>query len=127
MKSALLHGLTAAFFASIGALVYNTVYTELMMVDYSAVINIGSILGACVFSCVLASVGYFLLSKVIKKGTNVLFNIILLMATFASFIMSFYAELPLDVQDTEFFYGLSVPLHTFPALFWLATKPLYYK
>ncbi len=127
MKKALLHGLTAGIFATIAAIVFNSIYSEFMYVDYTAVVNTGSITGACMFSCVLASVVYFLLSKFMKKGADILFNILLLLATFASFAGAFSINLPLDVEAPEFFLGLAIPLHLFPALFWLATKPLYYK
>lgn len=127
MRTAFFHGFVAAFFASIAALVYNYVHSSLMLVDFSSVINTGSIIGACLFGCILASTGYFLLSKVLKKHTSAVFNILLLLATFASFISSFYVNLPMDVDSPEMFYGLSIPLHTFPALFWMATKPLFYK
>lgn len=127
MKKALSHGLVAAIFTIIAALVYNSIYSEFMMVDYTTLINTGSIAGASVFACVLASLMFFLISKLLKKGASVLFNILLLLATFASFVGAFSAELPLDVEAPEFFLGLAVPLHLMPALFWLATKPLFYK
>ena len=127
MKKALLHGLTAGFFATIAALVFNAIYSKFMFVDYSAVINTGSITGVCVFSCVLASIVYFLVTKVMKRGADILFNILLLLGSFAAFVGAFSYTLPLDVEAPEFFLGLAIPLHLFPALFWLGTKPLYYK
>ncbi len=125
MKQKLLHGIMAGTLAGIAGHVYNTVYSEALLVDFSVIINLGSIFGSTLFACVLASVGYHLLGKWLPKGVDPIFNIIFLAITFLSFVGTFSAELPLDIEDPELFIGLSIPMHLLPVLFWLATKPLF--
>ena len=125
MKKHLLHGITASAFAALAGNIYNYLYNEAMFTDFSAVINSGSIIGAVTFGCMLASLGYYVMSRIIKKGLDVVFNIMFILLSFASFISSFAVELPLDIDAPELFIGLSIPLHLFPIVFWLATKPLF--
>jgi hypothetical protein len=125
MKKVLLHGLTAGIFAAIASIVYNYAYTKAMWVDFSSIINTFSIIGSTLFGTMLAALGYHFFSKLVKKGTDVWFNIIFLVLSFASFAGSFATELPLEIESPELFPGLSVPMHLFPVLFWLATKPLF--
>ena len=125
MKKTFFHGITAGILASIAAIIFNYAYTTAMFVDFSSIINVASLIGGCMFGTVAASVGYYFFSKWVKVRTDVWFNIILLLLTFASFVNSFSFQLPLDIESPEMFAGLSVPLHMFPALFWLATKPLF--
>lgn len=125
MKQGLLHGILAGILAGITGYVYNMVYLEALLVDFSPIINTGSIFGSTLFGCVLASVGYFFFGKWIKKRLDPIFNAVFLALTFMSFAGTFGAELPLNIEDPELFIGLSIPLHLFPVLFWLATKPLF--
>ncbi len=128
MKQIFFHGLNSGLLAGLAAIVYNSAYTEAMLVDFSTVINPTSVMGACLFGCTLASLGYWALGKMIKKplARDLIFNALFLVLSFGSFASSFAFELPLEVEYPELFPGLSVPLHLFPALFWLATKPLFY-
>lgn len=125
MKSHFLHGLVAGVLAGLAAYVYNTIYREALLVDFSAVLNTPAILGSSIFGSVLASLGYYFFSKWVRRGTDAWFNAIFLMLTFATFVGSFAANLPEDVESPELFPGLSVPMHLFPMLFWLAVKPLF--
>lgn len=125
MKTPFLHGLIAGVLAGLAACVYNTAYREALLVDFSTVMNSPAILGASIFGCVLASLGYYFFSKWVLSGTDVWFNAIFLVLTFASFVGSFAANLPEDVESPELFPGLSIPMHLFPMLFWLAVKPLF--
>ena len=114
--------------AGLAAIVFDSAYAAALLVDFSMVINVPAMLGACLFGCTLAALGYWLLGKVVANGRikDIIFNAVFLLLTFASLVSSFAYELPLDVESPELFPGLSVPLHFFPALFWLATKPLFY-
>lgn len=125
MKRTFFHGIVAALFAAPASLIYNKVYSTALMVDFSPVINNVSIIAASTFGCLVASVGYYFFSKWVKNKTDVWFNIIFLLLTFATLVASFSITLPLTVQNPELFAGLSVPMHIFPCLFWLATKPLF--
>ena len=125
MKTHFLHGLVAGVLAGLAAYVYNTAYREALLVDFSTVMNTSAILGASIFGCVLASLGYHFFSKWVRRGTDAWFNTIFLALSFATFGGSFAASLPENVESPELFPGLSVPMHLFPILFWLAVKPLF--
>jgi len=127
MKKVFYHGITSGILAALAASIYYKFYTEAMMLDYSKVANFASISGSSIFGCLLASLGYFWFSKLIKWNTDVLFNALFILLSFASFIGPFSAELPLDIFAPELFVGLSIPMHLFPVLFWIASKPAFYK
>ena len=126
MKTVFLHGIVAGILAGVACLAYNSAYASAMWTDFSAIIHPGSMFGGSLFGTVLASLGYFFLSKWVKKYTDAIFNVLLLVFTFASFVSPFAFQLPLDIESPELFPGLTIPMHVFPALFWLATKPLFY-
>ena len=126
MKKVLSHGITAGLLAAIAAIVYNIIYCQAMEVNFSSVVNPFSIAGASIFSCLLASVGYFLFAKWVSRGTDVWFNIIFLIISFATFFSVFDFTLPMTVQSSELFPGLTIPMHLMPVLFWIAAKPLFY-
>lgn len=125
MKTYFLHGLVAGILAGLAAIVYNMAYSEALLVDFSAVMNTPAILGSSIFGGVLASLGYYFFSKWVRRGTDTWFNAIFLVLSLATFVSSFAANLPEGVESPELFPGLSVPMHLFPMLFWLAVKPLF--
>ena len=125
MKTEFFHVITAGILAGLAAFVYNNVYSEALVVDFSKVANIGGIIGSSIFGCVLASLGYYFFGKIVKSNTDVWFNALFLILTFASCISPFSATLPTDMASPELFPGLTIPMHFFPILFWLATKPLF--
>ena len=127
MKRNFYHGLVAGTLAALAGMVYNYAFTSAMLVDFSTVINPISISGACIFGAMLISVGYYFFSNWVTRSTDVWFNILLLVLTFATFASPFAYELPYELEFPELFPGLTIPMHLFPALFWLATKPLFYK
>jgi predicted membrane channel-forming protein YqfA (hemolysin III family) len=127
MKNTFLHGTVAGISAGLAAFVYNYAYSVALLVDFSKVINPVAIFGSSIFGCVLASGGYHFFSKWVRSNTDVWFNTIFLGLTFASFVSPFAANLPTDIETPELFAGLTVPMHIFPVLFWLATKPLFNK
>ncbi len=127
MKQVLFHGLTAGLLAGAASAVYNGAYSAALLTDFARVVNIVGMFGACIFGCIAASLGYHFLRKLKLKYTEVLFNIVFLVITFASFYPSFAMDLPVDIESPELFVGLVIPMHLFPVLFWLAAKPLFYK
>ncbi len=127
MKQTLYHGAVSGLLAGLAASIYNEAYSQALIADFSSVFTWTNVFAVCVFSCVLASLGYFFFVKWVKKGSDSLFNAIFLIITFATFICPFSSELPMEVESPELFPGLSLPMHLFPILFWLATKPLFKK
>jgi len=125
MKTIFLHGLFSAFLAGLAALIYNTVYSRAFESDFSAIINPFGIFASSIFGCMIASVGYYFFARRIKTHTDVWFNAIFLLLTFATLISVFSLTLPFTIKTPELFIGLSVPMHFFPILFWLSTKPLF--
>jgi hypothetical protein len=127
MKKVFFHGILAGLLATSCAMMYNQIYSEALLVDFSKIINAISIAGATFFACLLASLAYYFFSQKIKRNADLWFNIIFLLITFASFLSPFSISLPFEIESPELFIGLSIPLHLFPVLFWLATKPLFWK
>jgi len=53
--------------------------------------------------------------------------IFFLILSFASFYSPFAVMLPMNVQSSELFPGLTIPMHLMPVLFWIAMKPFFYR
>jgi hypothetical protein len=121
-----LHGITSGALAGLASLVYHEAYSKALLVDFSKVVMTSGIISSCIFGCVLASVGYHFFSKCLKGRTDVWFNVLFLVLSFVSFAGPFSANLPMDIESPELFAGLTIPMHLFPVLFWLATKPLFF-
>lgn len=125
MKQTLFHGVVSGSLAGLAASIYSEAYSQALLVDFSSVFTWINLVAVCVFCCVLASLGYFFFARWVKIGTDSWFNAIFLMLTFASFLIPFSSELPMDIESPELFPGLTLPIHLFPVLFWMATKPLF--
>ncbi len=125
MKKVFIHGTVAGVTSATVAIIYNISYSNALFVDFSKVVNPVSITSANIFGCLLASLGYYFFAKKVTRHTDVWFNIIFLLLSFASFASPFATHLPLDIQSPELFPGLAIPMHIFPVLLWIATKPLF--
>jgi hypothetical protein len=132
-KNHLLHGLSAGILSGVACLVFMKVYKEIAFVDFSLVISIFNIFGACIFGCVLASIGYFSAKKLIPKYGEIVFNLLFTILSFASIIgpimFTFPPELDIEGIDeiTSYFQPFAMTLHFFPALIWYTVKPLFVK
>lgn len=129
MKKVFLHGLVAGLIAALACIVFDRLYCFLYLADFSPVINIMSMTSACLVGTMLASLGYYFFAKFVKnRYTDVIFNIIFTMLTFASLYPAMYAKLPetIDPMLLEFFFGLVAPMHLMPQLFWVSTKAIFY-
>jgi hypothetical protein len=125
MKNVFLHGLIAGILSGIACIAYNSIYTKALMVDYSKVFQTPALIGSSLIGCILASLGFYFLTRFLNKPGQIIFNILFLVLSFASIAGPFAAQLPLDVESPELFAGLTVPMHFFPALLWFATLPLF--
>lgn len=67
MKKFLIHGITAGILTAAAGIVYQKVYENALFLDFSLVINPGSIAGASIFGCILMAIGYGLLERFKKK------------------------------------------------------------
>jgi hypothetical protein len=127
MKQTLYHGAISGVLAGLAASIFNEAYSQALIVDFTSVFTWINLLAVCIFSCVLASLGYFFFTKWVTKGTDSWFNAIFLIISFLTFLLPFSSELPMEIEYPELFPGLALPMHLFPILFWLATKPLFIK
>lgn len=117
----------SGLFAGMTCVTYAQVYQSAMETDFSKVINIQGMLGACLFGTVLAGIGYWLLDRWLKAKGEILFNFLFSGLSFFSILGAFAVTLPLDIESPELFAGLAVPMHFFPALAWFTMKPLFIK
>lgn len=127
MKTHLMHGLVAGLLAGLAGAIYQSIYENAMFLDFSAVINTASIIGVCVFGCVLMGVGYWLLVKFNKPKLKVWLNVVIVVLSFASILSPLGMTLPLDVESPEMFPGLAIPMHFFPALVFFGLDPAFAK
>ncbi|MCZ4408227.1 hypothetical protein O3Q51_05375 [Cryomorphaceae bacterium 1068] len=127
MKVQLFHGLAAGLLSGIAGVVYQSVYENAMYLDFSKVINVGSIIGASVFGCLLMAIGYWLLGKFKKPNLKVWLNALIVVLSFASILSPLAMTLPLDVEFPELFPGLAIPMHFFPALVFFGLDPVFSK
>ncbi|WP_162902880.1 hypothetical protein [Taibaiella koreensis] len=126
LRKILLHGFGAGILAAIAALVYQQIYFKSLGADFSTVISAAGIVATSVGATLLASFAYgFLFQKSLKDKAPVVFNLLLLLLSFVSIAGPFAVKLPLELEAPELFPGLTVPMHFFPALAWLALSPLF--
>jgi hypothetical protein len=127
LKKCFFLGLVSGISAGLSSVVYASVYSNTMGVDFSKIVKPTGLVGASDFGALLAAAGYFLASKLLKAKTDAVFNIVFLLLTFASCIGPFAANLPLTVNSPELFPGLVIPMHFFPFMFWVVLKPFFFK
>ncbi|MCE2742884.1 MAG: hypothetical protein LW701_04860 [Fluviicola sp.] len=128
-KKSLFVGVTAGILSGVASIIFTGVYKEITFVDFSPVVNAGSLIGACMFGCVLASIGFWGLIKVTPKYGEIIFNFLFTILTFASILGPIGYKFPLDFNEeiTMYFPFLAITLHFFPALIWFAVKPIFIK
>jgi L-cystine uptake protein TcyP (sodium:dicarboxylate symporter family) len=125
MKKIFLQGIVSGVLAAIAGVLYMNIYQGALATDFSKIVNIGSVVGASIFGCVLMSVGYFLLKKFNKVSWKGALNIVIAVLSFASIISPMAMSLPLDIENPELFPGLIVPMHFFPALAFFCIEPFF--
>ena len=126
-KRLLLLGLISGVLAGIAALIYQKVYSSSVGADFSNIAKPVGIMISNVVGCIIAAVGYWILNKWLKEKTEIVFNFIFVILSFASIIPAIGAKLPLDVNSPELFPGLVIPMHFFPALAFFTIEPLFIK
>ena len=120
-------GLIAGLLASLAGVIYFNIYQGLLLTEFDAVINVGSIIGASIFGCMLIAVGQLIIARWNKPNLVGIFNLLVLVLSFASIIGAIGMTLPLDIDFPELFPGLVVPMHFFPALAYFAIAPFFKK
>ncbi len=126
LKRLLLLGVVSGILAGIASLIYQKVYSTSLGVDFSKIAKPVGIVISCVVGCLIAALGYWLLNKWLKNKTEIVFNFLFVILSFATIVGAFAAKLPLDTTSPELFPGLVIPMHFFPALAWLTLRPLFF-
>lgn len=126
-KRIFFHGLTAALFTAIAAIIYTRIYFFATEADFSKVLNTVSIIGFSIILCLLAAFLYWGMIAWLKKRGELIFNFLFSIISFACVMIPISLTLPLDFKFPELFPGLAVPMVFFPAISWYTVKPLFTK
>lgn len=119
------HGALSGIMAAVAAIIYSRIHYFATQTDFSAIINLGTIISLNLIVCLIFSVGYYFFLKIFKSRGIVYFHILLSILSFAAVIVPISISLPLSVKNPELFPGLAVPIVFFPALAWFTFKPLF--
>ncbi|PSL45388.1 hypothetical protein CLV51_10490 [Chitinophaga niastensis] len=125
LKKLLLLGVISGALAGIASLIYQKVYASSLGAGFTNIAKPVGIMLSSVIGCLIAALGYWLLSKVLKGKTEIVFNLLFAILSFVSILGPFAAKLPLDIETPELFPGLTIPMHFFPALAWFTLRPLF--
>ena len=125
MKKIFLHGFVAGILAALASIIYYNLYQTTLVTHFEAIVNVGAIIGASMFGCMLIAGGYALLLWQKKPNLTIWLNILVSVLSFASIISPISMSLPLDIATPELFPGLVVPMHFFPALAFFTLSPLF--
>ncbi|HEX5170696.1 MAG TPA: hypothetical protein VFW11_16095 [Cyclobacteriaceae bacterium] len=122
-----MQSLVAGILAAIAANIYNQIYFFATEVDYSAIINPGSLIGGNLVVSLFAGLLYFLLRTLFKTRGAIIFNFVYSVGSFACVIIPIAITLPLSTPYPELFPGLTVPMVFFPVIAWMTIDPLFKK
>lgn len=125
MKKLFIHGMLAGLLSGMASVIYLHIYQEALGVNYSQIINIGSILAASVIACLLMTLAYLAMHNPRRQKWMAYLNLVFVLLSFISIIGPIGMSLPLDIEYPELFPGLVVPMHFFPALVFLSIHPFF--
>ncbi len=115
----------AGIFSIVACFVFNRVYIFAYGINFSKLVNTGSLAGFNLAGCLLAGMGYALLKKMLPGKGEIVFNVAFTLLSFASIVIPLGATLPTDIQNPELFPGLAIPMHFFPAIGWYTLRPMF--
>jgi hypothetical protein len=127
MKKIFIQGLVAGFLASALSILYFQLYQSALDTAFDKIINPGAIIGSSVFGCVLIAIGTMFLHKFKLEKFKGIYNLVVVVLSFASIIGPLSISLPLNIEAPELFPGLAIPMHFFPALVYFAIEPFFGK
>ncbi len=126
-KTLFIQSLVAGILAAIAANIYNQIYFFATEIDYSSIINVGSLLSLNLAVSLVAGLLYWLLTTIFKKNGAIIFNFVYSVGSFACVIIPIAITLPLSTPFPELFPGLTVPMVFFPVIAWMTIDPLFKK
>jgi hypothetical protein len=124
-KTIFFHSIISGILASAAGIIYDRIYFFATEVDFSKVLNTGSIIGLNIMVCIAAGIIFFFLKKWMNKKGEIVFNFLFSIISFAGVMIPISISLPLKIQMPELFPGLAVPMVFFPVLAWYTIRPLY--
>lgn len=125
MKKFLLHGIIAGILTALAGIMYQMVYENALFLDFSLVINPGSIAGASIFGCLLMALGYAFLERFNKANLKSWLNVLIAILSFLSILGPLSMSLPLEIEFPEMLPGLAIPMHFFPAMIFFGLNPFF--
>ena len=117
----------AGILAAVAANIYNQIYFFATQIDYSDIINVGSLIGLNLGVSLIAGLLYWLLTTISRTRGAIIFNFVYSVGSFACLIIPLAITLPLTTPYPELFPGLTVPMVFFPVIAWLTIDPLFKK
>ena len=124
-KNIFYQSLIAGVLSSSAGIIYNRIYFFATEVDFSKVLNTGSVIGLNMMICILAGMIYWALISWLKKRGEIIFNFLFSIISFACVMIPISLTLPLKIQTPELFPVLAVPMVFFPAIAWYTIRPLF--
>jgi hypothetical protein len=124
-KKIFFHSIISGILASAAGIIYDRIYFFATEVDFSKVLNTGSIIGLNIMVCFAAGIIFFLLKKWMDKKGEIVFNFLFSIISFAGVMIPISISLPLKIQMPELFPGLAVPMVFFPVMAWYTIRPIY--
>jgi len=126
-KAVFIQSIVSGILAAIAANIYNQIYFFATEVDYSNIINPGSLIGINLLVSLFAGLLYLLLTTLFKTKGTIIFNFVYSVGSFACVIIPIAITLPLSTPFPELFPGLTVPMVFFPVIAWMTIDPLFKK
>lgn len=121
--------LSSGFLAGVVSYSYGEIFEKQLMEDYSNVVPTAAIFISCLIGTILATLGFWLLTKFIPKYGEFIFAFLFALLTTASLVGVLGFTFTDDSNELHqfIFYGYAMPMHFFPFLAWYVFKPLFDK
>jgi hypothetical protein len=121
--------LSSGLLAGVVSYCYGEIFEKQLMEDYSNVVPTAAIFISCLIGTILATLGFWLLTKFIPKYGEFIFAFLFALLTTASLVGVLGFTFTDDSNELHqfIFYGYAMPMHFFPFLAWYVFKPLFDK
>ncbi|MCE2864200.1 MAG: hypothetical protein ACK5BW_02240 [Flavobacteriia bacterium] len=121
--------LSSGLLAGVVSYSYGEIFEKQLMEDYSNVVPTAAIFISCLIGTILATLGFWLLTKFIPKYGEFIFAFLFALLTTASLVGVLGFTFTDDSNELHqfIFYGYAMPMHFFPFLAWYVFKPLFDK